>query len=178
MEKDQLLSINRPQKLCMNCNAPLEPIERHPSVLRSRNKREFERLDYCPECWQQMKDEAYESFWITKRVIKLRERKLTRKERNAALRALFESLWDRREDEDVGPHLYFLAHLMMKWGSLKWKKSATDPQGRESIVFENPVSGEFLEVTAYEVDDERMQAIHTEIEQFLRQYAADDQITL
>jgi hypothetical protein len=178
MDKDLLLSIGRPQKLCMNCNAPLEKVERHPSVLKSLKTKNIERLDYCPECWRQMKDDAYESFWITKRVIKQRVRKLTRKERNTAMRALFESLWERRENEDVGPHVYFLAHLLMKWGGLKWKDSRLDEAGRELIAFEDPATGDRLEVVGVEMDDERMDTVKNEIEEFLKQYASEDQVTL
>lgn len=179
MEKDLLLTINRPQKLCMNCNAPLDVIERHPSILRTVQKRQIERLDYCPECWRQMKDEVYESFWITKRVIKpQRVRKLSRKERNTALRALFESLWERREAEDVGPHIFLLAHLLLKWGGLKWKKNELGPDGRERVFFEEPTTGDLIEVATVDAYDVRMEAAREEIEQFLRQYASDDQVSL
>lgn len=179
MEKDLLLSIGRPQKLCMNCNAPLEAIERHPSIIKSMKSRQVERLDYCPECWQQMKDEAYESFWITKRVVKeAKVRKLSRKERNTAMRALFESLWERRESEDVGPHVFFLAHLLMKWGGLKWRESRVDAHDRDIIVFEDPASGDRLEVVGVDIDDERMNGVKDEIEAFMRQYASEDQVEL
>lgn len=176
MEKDVLLSIGRPQKLCMNCNMPLEAIERHPSILKNLKARQIERLDYCPDCWRQMKDEVYESFWITKRVIKEQKvRKLSRKERNTALRILFESLWERRETEDVGPHVFFLAHLLMKWGGLKWRECRVDAYERETIVFEDPASGDRIEVVAVDPADERMNAVKEEIEAFMKQYAAEDQ---
>jgi hypothetical protein len=179
MEKESLLSINRPQKLCMNCNAPLDVIERHPSILKAMDKGKFERYDYCPDCWQQMKDEAYQSFWITKRVPREQKvRKLSRRERSLALRALFESLWDRRETEDVGPHIYFLAHLLLKWGGIKWKENTVDTNGGEVVVFEELATGDRIDVPSVEISDERMNAIKDEIEHFLRQYASDDQITI
>ncbi|MCL5270500.1 MAG: hypothetical protein M1457_08115 [bacterium] len=174
MDKEQLLSIGRPQKICMNCNAPLSVLERHPSILKTAPRNSLERLDYCPDCWQQMKDEAYESFWITHRVPKERKIRLTRKERSAALRVLFESLWDRRETEDVGPHLYFLAHLLMKWGGLKWKENLNDARGGEVVVFEDPATGDRIELAGVDIADERMTAIQGEIEEFLHQYAPED----
>jgi hypothetical protein len=173
MDKEVLLSISRPQKLCMNCNAPLDTIARHPSVLRLA-AHAAERADYCPECWQLLKDEAYDSFWITRRVPRERPR-LNRRQRSAALRALFESLWERREEENVGPHLYLLAHLLMKWGGLRWKENQTDTQGREVVVFEDPASGDRIEVTSASADEERMAAIQREIEDFLREYAPETQ---
>lgn len=175
MDKELLLSLNRPQKLCMNCDAPIDKIERHPSVLKGLDKKQVERFDYCPACWQQIKDAAYESFWITKRVIKERTRKLNRRQRATALRALFESLWERRETEDVGPHLYFLAHLLMKWGGLKWRESLEDERGREVIIFEDPITGDRLEIVSLEMDDDRMTAFNEEVEKFLQQYAAEQE---
>jgi hypothetical protein len=178
MDKELLISISRPQKLCMNCNGPLEAIERHPSILKTVNKKGIERYDYCPDCWRQMKDEAYESFWITKRVIKRKVRKLSRRERSTALRALFESLWERREAEEVGPHLFFLAHLLLKWGGLRWKENRQGEGGREIVVFEDPATGDQLEVPAVEVEETRMSAIRGEVEEFLKQYASDDEATV
>jgi hypothetical protein len=177
MDKEVLLSISRPQKLCMNCNAPIDRIARHPSVLRLAASH-VERSDFCPDCWQQLKDEAYDSFWITRRATPDKPPKLSRRQRSAAVRALFESLWERREVEDVGPHLYLLAHLLMKWGGLRWKENRADAESREVVVFEDPASGDLIEVSGGPADEERMAAIQREIEDFLRDYAPDNQVEL
>jgi hypothetical protein len=95
-----------------------------------------------------------------------------------ALRALFESLWERRETEDMGLHIFFLAHLLLKWGGLKWKKNLVDANGRERVIFEDPATGDTIEVMAVEADDERMDAVKEEIEQFMKQYASEDQVNL
>jgi hypothetical protein len=175
MDKDALLTIGRPQRLCVNCNAPLMAIERHPSALRHSGRQKFERLDYCPECWQVIKDEAYESYWITHREVKERKApKLNRRQRSLALRALFETLWDKREDEDLGPQLYVLSHLLMKWGGLKWRESRTDLTGRELIVFEDLGTNETLEIPSVEMDDTMLALVTGEIEEFMKQYAPED----
>jgi hypothetical protein len=176
MDKETLLTISRPNKTCLNCGEALDVIERHPSMLRADEARRLERLDFCPDCWQHMKDEVYESFWITRREQKNRAiPRLSKRERATALRVLFESLWDRRGEEDMAAHLYFLSHLLMKWGGLKWRENATDIQGGEVIVFEDPASGDMLEINAVQLDDERLLAIKDEVENFLRQYAAEGQ---
>ncbi len=177
MDKEALMAISRPQKLCMNCNAAIDTIERHPSVLRTTAK-QIERSDYCPDCWQQLKDDVYDSFWITKREHRMHVPRMTRRQRSAALRALFESLWERREEENVGPHLYFLSHLLMKWGGLRWRENLLDVTGREVVVFEDPASGERIEVPTAPADDERMEAIQREIDDFLKDYAPDMQTEL
>ncbi|MEN6626356.1 MAG: hypothetical protein ABFD69_09035 [Candidatus Sumerlaeia bacterium] len=162
----------------MNCDAPIDTIERHPSVLRSAGKRDIERCDYCPTCWEQLKDDAYDSFWMTRRDTTPRKApKLNRRERSMALRALFESLWDRRENEDVGPEIYLLAHLLMKWGGLKWRENGADIAGRPCLVFEDPASGDRIEIADMEVGDERLASIQQRIDDFLSEYADEDKFS-
>lgn len=178
MDKDQILTLSRPNKLCMNCNAPIDAIERHPSVIR-QSERRIERFDYCPACWEHIKSEMFDSYWITRRDPRQRRiPKMSRRERNTALRALFESLRDRSQEEDVDPHLFLISHLLMKWGGLKWRQNHQDTAGREVVVFEDPASGEIYEVPTVDVDDENLLRIKTEIEEFLRQFAPDDEIAL
>jgi hypothetical protein len=180
MDKESLLSIGRPQKLCLNCNNQIDMIERHPSTLRhDRDEGVYERQDYCPDCWDYIKNDLYESFWITKRDLNRRKiPKLSRRERSTAIRALFESVWDRRESEDVDGHLFFLAHLLMKWGGLKWKRNHTDEQGQEFITFEDRASGDMLEIRSVEVLDERILAIREEIKRFLQNSPPDSELVL
>jgi hypothetical protein len=63
----------------------------------------------------------------------------------------------------------------MKWGGLKWKESRVDAYDREIIVFEDPASGDRIEVIGIDPDDERMNAVKDEIEAFMKQYASEDQ---
>lgn len=178
MDKEALLTIGRPHRLCMNCNAPIDAIEHHPSAVRPAGKAKLERLDYCPECWQAIKDEVYESYWITRREVRDRRPKLTRRQRSLALRALFESLWDRRDQEDVSAQIYMLSHLLMKWGGLRWRENRAGSDGREIVVFEDAASGQLLEIPGVEMDDTMMALVNQEIEDFLRQYQPEDAIEL
>ena len=174
MDKEALLKIGRPGKKCINCEAPLAELSKNPTAVH-RKKEGLERLDYCPECWDVIKRDAYDFFWVTRREKKPKAAlKLTRKERNAALRALFESLWDRRESEDVGPHLFLLSHLLMKWGGLKFREEKETEEGRTMLVFEDPISGDRLAVEAMDLADERILELKEEIDDFLREFTSDE----
>ncbi len=173
MDKETLLSLGRPQRKCMNCDGALDQIERHPSALRG-DRRRLERLDYCPECWERVKDEVFDSFWMVRRQTGPRRApKLNRRQRSIALRALFESLWDRREQEDVAPELYLLAHLLMKWGGLRWRENVLDITGRPCVIFEDAASGDRVEIPEIELEDERLAAIQQRIEEFLAEHAQE-----
>ena len=100
--------------------------------------------------------------------------KLNRRQRSAALRALFESLWERRETEDVGPEIYMLAHLLMKWGGLRWRANETDPMGQALVVFEDPASGDRITIPETKLDDERLVQVQQRVEDFLREYAPEE----
>ena len=180
MDKESLLSIGRPRKICLNCNNPIDVIERHPSILRHNPEGGgFERQDYCPDCWEHLKDDIYESFWITKRdPLSRKIPKMTRRERSTAIRVLFESVWDRRESGDMDEHLFFLAHLLMKWGGLKWRKNRTNENGQEYVVFEDPTSGDVIEIKSIEVQDERILSIRSEIERFLQEFSPESEAVL
>jgi hypothetical protein len=173
VEKEQLLAIGRPNRLCCNCNAPIHGVERHPSALK-RSPSQVERLDYCDDCWRLLKEEMWESFWLTNREPRQRRvPKMNRRQRATALRALFESLRDRAGDEDLGPHLFLISHLLMKWGGLKWRENQTDIEGREVVVFEDAASGDTFEVPSVAIDEESLAPIKLEIEDFLRQFASE-----
>ncbi len=176
MDKEQLLTIGRPSRQCSNCGEPIHELERHPSTLSSSPPKKLERQDFCPVCWEHLKKEAFDSYWMTRRELKAKKaRKLSRRERSVALRVLFESLWDRRDSEDLGPRLYFLAHLLMKWGGLKWCANQVDETGSEIVIFENTATGDMLEIASTRLEDEQIAALKQEVEEFLKQYAAEDQ---
>lgn len=179
MNKEQILAIERPAPTCAECNRPIEDLDRHPTRLKIQLDDQTKRGDYCPECWEFIKSEAYDSYWVTKR--EKRERrlpKLSRREKAIAARALFESLWDQRDREDVDADLYMLAHLLMKWGGLKWKADTTDEEGREIIVFENPLSGDRIEIRSVPMADEQAEFIKQRLEGYLREHAPDNDVAL
>ena len=173
-EKDQLLSLDRPKTTCAECGVSLEEMDRNPTRLRFKEG-ELKRADFCPDCWEFCKNEAYESFWVTRRIKKDKtHRKLSRREKAVAARALFESLWERRDQEDVEVHLYFLSHLLLRWGGLKWVSSEKDDSGRETIIFENPTTGDPLEIHSTDAPEEQIAEIRDGIDKFLREFTAED----
>jgi hypothetical protein len=178
IDKEHILALERPQTHCAECNAPLSELDRHPTRLIVRGG-EPRRADFCPDCWEFAKEEAYDSYWITRRVKKeKRAPRLSRREKAVAVRALFESLWEKREAEEVEAHIYFLAHLLLKWGGLKWKGTEVDAEGREIVVFENPITGDPIEIRSVDASEEAIAEIRDRIEAFLREYAPDDETLL
>jgi hypothetical protein len=173
LDRDQLLSLDRPQPACSECGAALDEFDRHPTRL-SLGDAGLRRADFCPECWEFAKTEAHDFFWLTRR-----ERadkpapRLSRRQKAVAARALFESLWERRDEEDVEGHLYFLAHLLLRWGGLRWVRAGGDEAGREIVVFENPATGDLLELRAVEASDDSIQQVRQNVEAFLAEYATD-----
>lgn len=178
LDKETILTLERPQPACSECGAPLDEFEKHPTGLRVAQA-EHKRRDFCPECWQFAKNDAFDSYWITKRVKKEKPTpKLSRREKAVATRALFEKLWDERDREDVDVHLYFLSHLLLRWGGLKWKASDSDEQGREVIVFENPVTGDTIEIRSVTASEAEILEVKDRIEAFLREYAPDEEAAI
>lgn len=178
IDKEQLLSIERPKAKCVECDTALDELNHHPTRLRVREDSP-ERADFCADCWEFAKGDAYDSFWVTRRIKKeKRIPKLSRREKAVAVRALFESLWERRDDEDVEAHLYFLSHLLLRWGGLKWVRNKIAPDGGEIIVFENPATGDPIEVRTVDTSSDAIAEVKTRIENFLREYAPENDTAL
>lgn len=132
----------------------------------------FQRLDYCQECWQKMKDQAYFSFWIGRRnPTDIPLQKLNRHERNLALVALFDSMSERGNAEtDYSPHLFFLAHLLMRYRIFKYRPSVTDPAtGASTLRFSRTDGEEEVQVADVEMPPEEIVRVKEEVEAYLQQ---------
>ncbi len=130
----------------------------------------FLRLDYCEACWQDLKDRAFFSFWVSKRTTTdLPRKKLSKTERNLALVALFDSLSERDDSEvDFSPHLFFLAHLLMKFKIFKWVVTKPDPKDGELVIhFARTDSEEEVLVPDMDMPPEMVVRIKEEIESYL-----------
>lgn len=137
---------------------------------KERDEEGFRRLDYCDECWQKMKDHVFFSFWIGKpKASDLPPKKLNRAERDLALAALFDSLNERNGSEaDYSPHLFFLAHLLMKYKLFKWKPARIHPKtGQSVLVFGRSDSEEEVEIPDVEMSDEAIVRVKDEVEAYL-----------
>ncbi|MFH0795192.1 MAG: hypothetical protein V2A74_14305 [bacterium] len=166
VDKEQYLNLGRPEKNCLLCGASLLEVEKHPSVLSVGEAEALMRRDYCQRCWEQLREE-YFSFWITRREKPKQRVKISKKERNDALLRLFLSLYDDRANNDHLDRLYFLAHLLMKFGVLKWKSHIALNNGAPALLFEQPQTGLDFEIPQVEVSDERLSAIKGELEAYL-----------
>lgn len=177
-EKELYLKIGRPQNACVQCGATISHAGKHPSALldpdgpNTAPRQDVTlRRDYCQQCWQQLGHEPYLGYWLARREPpKVRAIK-TRKERNAALLSYFELLRQQQDttSEERAQSLFFLAHLLMKYGVLKWVRSdAPAQQGApEIIVFRNPAADEMVEIESVELDDQRIAEIKREVDEFL-----------
>ena len=132
----------------------------------------FRRLDYCEDCWREVKDRAYFSFWIGRRnPTDLPVQKLNRTERNLALVALFDSLAERAGgDTDYSPHLFFLAHLLMRYRIFKYLPSEIHPvTGAATLRFSRTDGEEEARVPDLDMPPEEIVRIKDEVEAYLQQ---------
>lgn len=132
----------------------------------------FQRFDYCDKCWAEKKDKAFFCFWVGRRApTDLPPKKLNRAERNLALLALFDSLSEKNNAEnDYSPHLFFLAHLLMKFRIFKWQPSATDPEtGEKMLCFLRADTQDPVLVPDSNLDDETIVQLKEEIESYLQE---------
>ena len=185
MDRELYLKISRPQNTCVKCGAQLAAAGKHPSALYDPElmppsvEEEAEeqplRQDFCPKCWNEMRsDKEYFSFWMARREAPKPRKIQNRKQRNTTLLSYFDHLYEKQDPEHV-QHLYFLAHLLMKYSVLKWVR--TDPPEAEGepnrIIFRNTVTDD--QVTIYEVplEGERVAAIKKEIDDYLGRIEQD-----
>lgn len=182
MEKEQYLKIGRPQNTCVLCGTTIAVAGKHASVLlppgaeqEAREKGAGEepgegpqRQDYCPACWEKARQKNYFSFWIARREAPKPRKLKNRKERNAALLAYFDLL-HQKNDSAYAQHLYFLAHLLMKFSVLKWVRSEKPAEegGPERIVFRNTATDDLVTIDSVPLEDEAVARIKKEIDDYI-----------
>lgn len=181
MEKEMYLKIGRPQNTCVRCGVKIGDSGQHPSVIVATGGNISDedeaaiRQDYCPTCWEQMRDQDYIGFWLAKREKPKVLRLQSRKERNAALLSYFDFLY-QKGDPEFAQHVFFVSHLLMKFGVLKWVR--TEPPAttgaREQIVFRNTVTDDFVTIESVVLEEDRLASIKTEVDEYLHTYEAPD----
>jgi len=159
----------------------------------------FERKDYCNDCWQKIQDKNYYLFWIKKRIKIRKDKKISKKERNQIILSYFNHLTIRNEelnqkkeleasniqnaDEvniqsyqesatqsiDYRYHLYFIAHLLMKYGVFTWKKDIRDEKGNVTIIFENRYTDEEVIIEETQSPVEVIKIIKEDLQTYLKE---------
>src|SRR5436190_12596526 len=114
MDKEMYLKIARPQNVCVLCGAEIAKAGKHHSVLLPETEATNEpddpvRQDYCPACWEKIREKTYFSFWLARREKPKAPKLQSRKERNATLLSYFDYLHQQNDAENA-QHLFFLAH--------------------------------------------------------------------
>lgn len=184
-DKELYLKIGRPQNACVQCGATISHAGKHPSALLDPDGPDTApradvtlRRDYCVDCWKQLGHEPYVGFWLARREAPKVRAVKTRKERNAALLSYFELLRQEPEEnnDERGPRLFFIAHLLMKYGVLKWVRSdaAAHPGAPEIIVFRNASADEFVEIESVELDDQHLAEIKKDVDEFLARAVSEE----
>lgn len=183
-DKELYLKIGRPQNACVQCGVVISHAGKHPSALLDPDGPDTApredvtlRRDYCQECWQKLGHEPYVGFWLARREAPKVRAVKTRKERNAALLSYFELLRQENSDptDERAQSLFFIAHLLMKYGVLKWVRSdaPAGPRATEIIVFRNPAADEMVEIESVELDDQRIAEIKKEVDEYLARAVAE-----
>lgn len=178
-ERDLYLKIGRPHNSCIACGAAIDNAGKHPSILRRGGTAGVEgqqdpdaprREDYCSSCWQELAERDFVGFWVTRREPPKQRKIESKKERNAGLLAWFEHLRSQTPDEETRQSLFFLAHLLMKYGVFKWQRTGMGPDGNEIVCFKQTASEDEFEVAAVDFTDERSLEIKRELDEFLLQF--------
>jgi hypothetical protein len=185
MDKDLYLRITRPQNVCVKCGAAIAEAGKHLSAIFAAgppmdaapddDDEGVLRQDFCPACWEEIRGTDYFSFWLARRE-KPKPRKIqNRKERNTMLLSYFDHLY-QEASPDNGQHLYFLAHLLMKFSVFRWVRN--EPPAAEGlpgrVVFRNTATDDFVTVEEVVMDEERLVAIKRGVDEFLSRALTED----
>ena len=158
-------AIPAPGHKCVVCDRDLAALGKHPTVLDVTEKGDPQRRDVCRECWDNLadNDRKFFSFWLTQREAPKPDPKIDREEQNRRLMALFEQ-WRDSNDDRFRPHLYVLAHTLMKRRLLKWEGTEKGEDGTERIIFRNPATDQRIQIEEMDVGDEAFVTVMREIE--------------
>jgi len=173
MDREIYLKMGRPNPVCVLCETPLAEAGKHPSVLLPPEPGAApgddipRRQDYCQQCWEQRQARDYLGFWVTRREPPKPRKVQNRRERNARLAAYFDYFYN----EDRAAHaarLFFLAHLLMRYGVLRWVRTEHDPaSGREQIIYRHAIADEEVTIESVDVTDEELVQFKREVDELL-----------
>lgn len=173
MAKRDLPEIGKPSDVCLRCEKNLEEFDKHPSVLEA-SEEEIVRKDFCPVCWKDIKGQDFYIYWMTKRIQKTDEdKKISRKDKGEILLRFFTLLRNREKDE-YKPHLFILAHLLMKYGMFKFVRNVANSDRAPGIVFECARLDEEIVIEEIDYADERLVEVRKEIERHLTENLPSD----
>jgi hypothetical protein len=168
--------IGRPARDCLGCGEPLDLVENHPSALRDDlddapdEPADALREDYCPDCWKNLRDEGYFSFWLARRKPSSTPLRLFRRQRNATLLDAFARDADAPgQSDELKIRQFILAHLLHRYQVLEFAGERRAPDGREFLRYESPLLGRRFEVEVRDPSDEQIEAVRTEIRRHLDQ---------
>ncbi len=161
--------INRPGETCLMCGKKLQNTSKHRSALTSDEEEQvLLRHDYCPECWEKVKNNEFFSHWLVRREIdsseNKREQRKTRKERAAKL---FDDILES-DSPDRMPRLFILAHLLLRFKVLNWAGYDFDTEtGERFLVFEKVSNREKVRIPSIKLSEEELADAHRFVDSIL-----------
>lgn len=130
--------IKRPADKCLMCGEPLDKFNRHPSALNTDEENQvLIRYDYCPDCWEKVKEHPFFCRWLAKRIPKdTHSKRELRQSTNQYLLQLFEET-QHSDDQNRSARLFILAHLLMRLREFNWCGYEIDTEtNKRVLVFE------------------------------------------
>jgi hypothetical protein len=114
---------------CRSCRRQFEPGEEFVAVLHDRGT-EFQRDDFCTDCWGARQEEAREAFSVWHGRMPVPDEPARKLVSNEALVEFFEKLDGQEEPAKVNLR-FVLALMLMRKKMLVYDRSETDDAGRE-----------------------------------------------
>lgn len=156
-------NLGKPAQVCSRCGEEIRPGESLVSAL-SFTGVEFERLDFCEPCWENVRQEDLYSHWRT-RVPEKEEKPRARRINIQVVDDLFQRLREEA-DEARRPLIFLLAMILVQKRVLKYRETRR-AGGKNVLVLERPRTDTVYEVEDPGVERERLDAMREELKDVL-----------
>ncbi len=150
--------IRKPSRECASCNAQFDENAEVHSALFDKTT-EFERVDYCANCWQQLERDGIFSYWKT--CIPPREGPTRQVVDHEVVMNFFRRLADATEPVKRN-FRYVLALLLMRKKHLKFRDVVRE-DGGEFLVLYDPAEGQERRVYNPQLTEEEIQGVTEEM---------------
>ncbi len=145
-------NVRKPSLQCCSCGAKLEGMEFH-SSLRD-NGIEFDRLDFCLQCWDKVPREDFFSHWKTKRVKEEKQKARPRYVDQETMLDIFRKLAGGGS-QGKEAFTFLLGMVLVQKRALRYVRSETREAG-EFVVLAHARSGENFDILNPSLSEEDM----------------------
>jgi hypothetical protein len=155
--------VSKPSPECAACNRPLEEGDVH-SALRD-NGIDFDRLDFCPSCWEAQRTEGFHSYWKTRLVRDEKARKKVQYVGPDVLLDIFRKLVAGGEGKEV--FTFLLGMVLVQKRVLKYVRAGRK-EGREVVHLRHTRTGDDYEILHPDVTEEEMEKARQSFHEILK----------